>query len=132
MTPIRTARPTPGNPTVHGIQLMGDDRGQVTGFVVLITAVLVLLAGLVADGGLGLSAKLEAINTAQEAARAAAQNLDLTSVRTGGRVRIEPADARRAAEEYLAATGATRHQVVIDDDHRNGDHQQRAVQWQQL
>ena len=44
-----------------------DERGQVTAFVVIFMAVLVLFAGLVIDGGYTLAAKRRAMNEAQAA-----------------------------------------------------------------
>jgi len=48
-----------------------------------------------------------AINTAEQAARAGAQALDIASVRAGGPYRLDPDRARRAALAYLAAAGET-------------------------
>ncbi|GAA5120997.1 TadE/TadG family type IV pilus assembly protein [Haloechinothrix salitolerans] len=86
--------------------LAADERGQVTAFVVIITAACLLAAGLVLDGGLALSAKSRAIGQAQEAARAGAQELDLAAYRRGT-VRLNPAAARAAAQRYLHSVGAS-------------------------
>lgn len=82
-----------------------DDRGQITAFVVVFTAAVVMFAGLVLDGGLSLAAKIRALGEAQEAARAGAQALDLAAYRRDGTVRLVPAQARALALRYLAATG---------------------------
>lgn len=84
-----------------------DDRGQVTAFIVIFTAAVVMFAGLVLDGGLALSAKVRAIDEAQEAARAGAQALDLAAYRRDGTVRLVPGQARTLAQRYLATTGDT-------------------------
>jgi hypothetical protein len=81
------------------------DDGQVTAFVTVMVMALLLLAGLVLDGGLALAAKVQAIDEAQEAARVGAQQLDLGVYRTGGRVVLVPGNAASAARAYLAATG---------------------------
>ena len=100
------------------------DRGQVTAFVAIITAALVLLAGLVIDGGLALAGKVRAIDEAAEAARAGAQQLDLETYRRTGRHEIAPGRAEAAAGAYLAATGdhgtvhATRRFVRVAVVHR--------------
>jgi hypothetical protein len=65
---------------------LGDESGMVTAFVVIFTLALVLMAGLVLDGGLALAAKVQAIDDGQAAARAGAQ---------------------ATAERYLAAAGRT-------------------------
>ena len=58
----------------------GED-GTVTAFVVIFTLALILLAGLVVDGGLTLAARVQAIDEAQAAARAGAQAIDLAAYR---------------------------------------------------
>jgi hypothetical protein len=86
-------------PTRHG------ERGQVTAFVVVLTAALLLLAGLALDGGLALAAKRQAINEAEQAARAGAQAIATGTYRQTGRLVLDPGRARAAARTYLAATG---------------------------
>lgn len=92
-----------------------DDGGQVTAFIVIFTAAVVMFAGLVLDGGLALSAKVRAIDEAQEAARAGAQALDLAAYRRDGAVRLVPGQARALAKRYLAATGDTGTVAVTGD-----------------
>ncbi len=83
----------------------GED-GMVTAFVVVLTMALILMAGLVIDGGLTLAAKIRAIDDAQAAARAAAQQIDLATYRSTGQVVLSPGPAASAAQAYLtAATG---------------------------
>ena len=47
--------------------LAGRDEGQITAFVVVMMAALILLAGLVLDGGLTLAARERALGQAQQA-----------------------------------------------------------------
>jgi Flp pilus assembly protein TadG len=68
---------------------------------------LLMVAGLVLDGGLALAGKVQAIDEAQEAARAGAQQLDLTTYRDSGQVVLAPNQAVAAARTYLTATGNT-------------------------
>ena len=82
-----------------------QERGQVTAFVVVFVAALILMAGLVLDGGLVLAAKRRAINEAEAAARAGAQQVATGAYRSSGRFALDPARARAAALAYLAATG---------------------------
>ncbi|GAA0927596.1 MULTISPECIES: TadE/TadG family type IV pilus assembly protein [Streptomyces] len=84
-----------------------DDHGQITVFVVVITALVVLFAGLAVDGGLALATKIRALGEAQEAARAGAQAIDLDAYRADGTVRLQPDQARALAYRYLATTGDT-------------------------
>ena len=82
------------------------DDGQVTAFVVVVFSALVVLAGLVIDGGYTLAARRRAINEAQAAARAGAQAVSVESVRADAdEVRVDPDRAVAAAEAYLAETG---------------------------
>ncbi len=81
------------------------EHGQVTAFVVTFVAALILMAGLVLDGGLVLAAKRRAINEAEAAARAGAQQVATGAYRSSGRFVLDPARARAAAVAYLAATG---------------------------
>ena len=78
------------------------DRGSITGFVVVITLMVMACAGLAVDGGRVVAAKVTAADHAENAARAAAQ--ELTQLRTGGWV-IDPARASATAHAYLATHG---------------------------
>lgn len=82
-----------------------DDRGQVTAFVVGVFLALWLFAGIVVDGGLALAGKARALDVAQEAARAGAQQLDVGGLRRGNDVRLSRAEAARAARAYVVSTG---------------------------
>jgi hypothetical protein len=63
---------------------LGDvEQGVITAFVVVIGVALMLFAGLVYDGGMALRAKVDAVDEASAAARAGAQQLDLTALRDG-------------------------------------------------
>lgn len=81
------------------------DGGQITVFVVLLAAAVVMFAALVLDGGLALAVKIRAIGEAQEAARSGAQAVDLAAYRRDGTLRLVPDQARRQAHTYLASTG---------------------------
>jgi hypothetical protein len=88
-----------------------DERGAVTAFVVVFTTTMLLVAGLVIDGGYLLAARREAINEAEAAARAGAQAVRTDVLRAGGPVTIDPALARRKVLDYLAASG---HEGTVD------------------
>lgn len=87
--------------------MRGDDRGQVSVFLTLVVVALIAVAGLVLDGGLALSAKVAALEAAQSAARAGAQEIDLVLFRTRGLARLDPARATASARGWLAAADAT-------------------------
>lgn len=85
---------------------MRPDSGQITAFVLVLTSTLVMMAGLVFDGGLVLSARARALGQAQEAARAGAQAIDLQAYRSRGLLVLDPVRARTAAQAYLTAANA--------------------------
>ena len=92
-----------------------DDRGQVTVFVVVFAAALVIMLGLVLDGGLVLAAQRRANAEADAAARAAASALDEDAYRRGEPVALDPRGAAEAVDEYLASTGHTGETSVSGD-----------------
>ncbi len=79
-----------------------NERGAVTAFVTVFTVALLLVAGLVIDGGFLINARRQAINEAESAARAGAQALDTD---TPLRSQLNNAAARQAAAAYLTRTG---------------------------
>jgi Flp pilus assembly protein TadG len=92
-----------------------SDRGTVSAFVTTLVLALILLTGLVLDGGLALAAKIRADGQAEAAARAGAQALDLSAYRTDGTIRLIPDQAISNARAHLAAQGATGAITVTDD-----------------
>lgn len=74
-----------------------DDRGTLSLFVVLFTPVVVLLAGLLVDGGIAINARQRAADVAQQAARAGANDLNVTALRSG-LVRLDPTACNVATE----------------------------------
>ena len=85
---------------------MTADAGQITAFVVVMMAALILLVGLVLDGGLTLAARERALGEAQEAARAGAQGINLAIYRQDGALVLNPALAAADAQRYLASIGS--------------------------
>lgn len=92
-----------------------SEDGSVTVFVVGLTLALMMVAGLVFDGGRILAARRQAHDLADNAARAAAQAVDLDALRSGAPVELDPLAAQVAAEDYLAATGHTGTVLVSAD-----------------
>ncbi len=83
-----------------------DERGSLVAFLAVLAAALFALAGLVVDGGRALAARQTAAADAEQAARAGAQAVSASELRRGS-VRLDAAAARRAADAYLRAIGAT-------------------------
>ncbi|MFC4057962.1 pilus assembly protein TadG-related protein [Planomonospora corallina] len=76
-------------------------------FTVLFSVVVFLLAGLLVDGGAAINARLRAADIAEQAARAAADRIDVEHLRRTGQVRLEAGDtACAAAEEVVSAHAA--------------------------
>ena len=88
------------------LRRLGDEEaGMVTAFVVIFTLALLVMAGLVLDGGLALAAKVQAIDAAQAAARAGAQAIDIPTYRATGQITLDPGQAVADAQAFLAAAG---------------------------
>ncbi len=81
------------------------DRGSITLTLVVMVTALLVCVGLVVDGGAKLRAVQQATAVAGEAARAAAQQVNVARVQTSGTVRLDAAAARRAAIATLAEAG---------------------------
>ena len=94
---------------------MADERGQLTLFMVFATVAMLVLAGLVVDGGYVLAARRRAIDEANGAARAAAEALAPSAYRSSGDIVLEEAPAVAAAQDYLAAAGHSG-TVLVEDD----------------
>lgn len=80
------------------------ERGVAALWVVFLATVTLAASGLVIDGGYAMAAKREAARVAEQAARAAADELDTDSIRTGGADLDAPA-ASAAGRSYLSAVG---------------------------
>jgi hypothetical protein len=79
------------------------DQGSASLFFIVALAGLLVLTGLVVDGGAKARAVSRATTLASEAARAGAQAIDVPAVLTGSRAAVDPARAQDAALAYLAA-----------------------------
>jgi Flp pilus assembly protein TadG len=87
-----------------------SDRGTVAMFTSIFALFVLVLAGLLVDGGLAIHARQRAADIAEQAARAAADDIDLNYLRRTGRAQIlrsaEPCQrARRLAAAYPEVTG---------------------------
>ena len=93
-----------------------EEDGAATIFVVGLATALLMVAGLLYDGGRVLAARREAFHTADNAARAAAQAVDIEVVRSGSSPLLDVAAAEIAAREYLERLGVDG-AVVVTADH---------------
>jgi hypothetical protein len=84
-----------------------NDDGAVTGFVAVLAAALLMVTGMVVDGGRSLATGMDARRLAASAARAGAQEIDVARLRAGAPPVLHRTEAARAAQDFLAAAGAT-------------------------
>lgn len=91
------------------------EAGSVTVFFAVSMLGLLILIGLVTDGGARLRATQRADAFAAEAARAGGQALDLPDAVGGNDNRVDRAAAIRAARAYLRAAGETGTVIVSAD-----------------
>jgi hypothetical protein len=73
--------------------------------VAVFALALVMVAGMAYDGGQILAARATGRDVAANAARAGAQEIDLTMLRRTGRTTLDPGRATAAAQAYLAKAG---------------------------
>lgn len=83
-----------------------EDAGNASIILVLLAPAIFAVAGLVVDGGRALNARQRATDHAEQAARAAADAVNVDALRTGNGLVIDPLAARTAAERYLTAAGS--------------------------
>ncbi len=82
-----------------------SDRGSISLFAVVVTVGLIVVIGLVVDGGGKIHAQQRAQTAARESARAGGQAIVAgTAIRGQGAV-VDTSAARTAAQNYLTAAG---------------------------
>ncbi|RIQ12445.1 pilus assembly protein [Jiangella rhizosphaerae] len=86
--------------------------------VVTLIVMLFMLAGLVIDGGFAINARQRIFDDAEQAARAAANQIDIEALRETGQVVLLESEARQAAVDYMTARGYDAGRVTVQV---NGD-----------
>ena len=86
-------------------RLQGE-RGSITAFVAVVAAALVMVAGMAYDGGQIIATQATARSDANEAARAGAQQIDVSHLRSTGLTVLDPGEAEVAALGFLKRAGA--------------------------
>ncbi|WP_028048829.1 pilus assembly protein TadG-related protein [Cellulomonas sp. URHD0024] len=99
----------------HDRRHVGDDTGSVTVFFAISMLGLLLLIGLVADGGAKLRATQHADGVAAEAARAGGQALDVPAAVSGNGTQVDRTAALNAASAFLRRAGYDGTVTVSDD-----------------
>lgn len=84
-----------------------SDRGESAIMLVVAVTTMILAVGFVVDGGGKLQADDSAQYAAEQAARAAGQEIDAVQAGTGTVPAAQASAARAAAHEVLSATGAS-------------------------
>ena len=92
-----------------------SERGSISVFLAVLVPGLLLIIGLAVDGGAKVAATQRANAIADEAARAGGQALDVSAALTG-QVRVDPAAAVAAAQDYLSRNGVQGTVTVVDAD----------------
>ncbi|RPF21463.1 pilus assembly protein TadG-related protein [Myceligenerans xiligouense] len=82
-----------------------DEEGSVTAWFATVSFALVVIVGLVLDGGAQLHAQERAYSIAAQAARTGGQQLDAGAVLAGEGFAVDPRHATTAAQQYLADVG---------------------------
>lgn len=80
-------------------------RGSISLFAVVLTVALIVVIGLVVDGGAMIHAQQHAHSVAREAARAGGQAVATGVAVRGGGAAADPYTARAAAQAHLSAAG---------------------------
>ncbi len=90
---------------LHGLGPAPEAReeGVASVWVIMLAFVLIMLAGLIYDGGSALNQRAKAADDVEQAARAGAAQLDIATLRGSGVVAIDPGAADQAARAYLTA-----------------------------
>jgi Flp pilus assembly protein TadG len=101
-------------PQAHAPQAHAE-RGAISVFLAVLVPGLFLVIGLAFDGGARVAATQRANAIADEAARAGGQALDVSAV-LAGQVRVDPAAAVAAAQNYLQRNGVRGVVTVVDGD----------------
>ena len=92
------------------------EQGGATIFVLSMSLVLMLCAGLVIDGGMGINARMRVADDAEQAARAGANAVNVDQLRSGGALAVDPGLARLYAQDFLSARGypGTQFSITVD------------------
>ena len=91
------------------------ERGAISVFLAVLVPGLLLIIGLAVDGGAKVAATQYANAIADEAARAGGQALDIPAA-LAGEVRVNPAAAAAAAQDYLDRNDVQGAVTVVDGD----------------
>jgi uncharacterized membrane protein len=95
------------------IRPLSGERGQVLTWIAVFLPALLVVLGLVVDGGLAFAARRDLQGLADAAAHAGAMQIDTTTYAATGQVQLSPDHARTAAEEYLSMHAGITSTIVV-------------------
>ena len=101
---------------MRSLQRRRREAGSATVFVLGMSIVLFICAGLVVDGGLAITARLRVADDAEQASRVGADSINLEVLRAGGGIEIDPNLAQQRASNYLQDRGYGVGQFDIEVD----------------
>ncbi len=81
------------------------DRGTISLFTAIFALFVIMLAGLLVDGGLAISARERAADIAEQAARAGADDIDVEALRRTGEPTVNTATACEKARQLADGYG---------------------------
>jgi Flp pilus assembly protein TadG len=93
---------------------MRSERGAVSVLVIGIAIALLVMAGLVVDGGNAINARQKISDDVEQAARAGADQIDVLSLRERGIIVVLEGQARIAATSYLVGLGYDSARIGVD------------------
>ncbi|WP_405055954.1 pilus assembly protein TadG-related protein [Kribbella sp. NBC_01505] len=91
-----------------------SQRGSATIFMLGFATVLMVGAGIVIDGGLALNKRSQLTDDTEQAARSAANAIDIPYLRSTGVVQVDPAQASAVGSGFLAERGYTDISVSVN------------------
>lgn len=90
------------------------ERGSASIFVIGMSLVLMVCAGLVVDGGIAINARMRIADDAEQAARVGADSIDVPTLRGSGALVVDPAMATSRAAAYLRDRGYAQGDFTVD------------------
>jgi Flp pilus assembly protein TadG len=94
----------PGGPQMRSVGAVESQRGALAAMLAVLAVALLAMVGLVVDGGRAVAARRTAMDDAGQAARAGADALSVSSLRSGT-LAIDPFEAVAAASRFLTEEG---------------------------
>jgi Flp pilus assembly protein TadG len=96
------------------------DRGTISMFTAIFTLSVILLAGLLVDGGLAIHARQRAYDIAEQAARTGANDIDENVLRQTGKAQINP-DRQAVCAKVDELVASYDSQATVDNCDRSDD-----------